>query len=416
MKTELISVGTELLLGQIVNTNATFLSKELAELGFEVYFQTVVGDNPKRLEEVLQLADERSELIILCGGLGPTDDDLTKDAVANHVQEKLILYQPAVEKMTEYVKRSGRELTENNLRQALTIENGEVIENPNGLAVGYFYKKGTQHYILLAGPPWELEPMFHQCVKPILARISPSNGKLTSRVLRFFGIGESQLVTKLADIIEEQSNPTLAPYAKLNEVTLRLTAQTFQEDPEVLLDEMEATILQRVGEFFYGYGDDNSLEEETVKLLKTHKVTVTSAESLTAGLFQSTLGNVAGVSAVFPGGMVTYSSEIKNQLLGVSTETIEKYGVVSKECAAEMAVRVKEKFQTDYALSFTGVAGPESLEGQEVGTVWIGLADPTGNCQTFHYTFARERQTIRQMAVKNGLNILRKQVSKDFSK
>ncbi|KAF1295202.1 competence/damage-inducible protein A [Enterococcus sp. JM4C] len=411
MKAEIIAVGTELLLGQVVNTNATFISEQLAGLGLDVYYQTVVGDNRARIEELLVLADTRSDLVVLCGGLGPTEDDLTKEVVAAHVGKPLVQDPQGYAVLLEFFKKSNRAMTENNLQQALTIEGSITLQNPNGLAVGSLYQGDKSTYLLLPGPPSELKPMFRQCAIPELAKVFPADEKLYSTVLRFYGIGESQLVTDLAELIETQTNPTIAPYAKENEVTLRITVKTADEaEAERLLKVTEEKIMARVGEFFYGYGDDNSLAAVVVDLLRQADQTVTAAESLTAGLFQSTLGGIPGVSEVFPGGMVTYSPQSKVAVLGVKEETIAKHGVVSEACAKEMAQAVLELEQTDFAVSFTGVAGPDALEGQAAGTVWIGLAKKDGTVEANCYQFNRNRAYVQKSAVMKGLDLIRRAI------
>lgn len=413
MRAEIIAVGTELLLGQVVNTNATFLSRQLTELGFEIYYQTVVGDNPKRLEETIVLADQRSDLVVLCGGLGPTDDDLTKDIVAQHVGRALVQDEIGYRNLVGFFESSRREMSANNLRQVLTIEGGIALQNPTGLALGCLYEGEQTSYLLLPGPPSELKPMFRQNAAPALAEIFPAKTHLYSRVLRFYGIGESAIVTELADMIEGQTNPTLAPYAKPNEVTLRITAKAENgEDGSQLVDEMEQKILARVGEYFYGYDDDNSLEQVVVALLKEKQKTVTAAESLTAGQFQSTLGSIAGVSEVFKGGFVTYSTETKVKFLGIDEAELAKHGVVSAFCATAMAEQALKLADSDFAVSFTGVAGPDSLEGQPAGTVWIALAQkgqPT-NVQEYHFT--RDRSYVRHSAVMKGLDLIRRALLK----
>lgn len=258
MKAEIIAVGTELLLGQVVNSNATFLSEELAGLGFEVYYHTVVGDNPERLETVLDLADSRSELVVLCGGLGPTEDDLTKQVVAKHVGKELIRDEAGYQKLQAFFAKREQPMTENNLLQALIIDGGQALANRTGLAVGIFYQAPSVNYLLLPGPPNELKPMVYEQAVPLLKKQFIQEEQLISRVLRFYGIGESRLVTELKELIEEQTNPTVAPYAKPNEVTLRLTVKCKTEAiGQQQLDELEQVIMNRVGEFFYGYGETN---------------------------------------------------------------------------------------------------------------------------------------------------------------
>lgn len=408
MKAEIIAVGTEILLGQIVNTNATFLSEELASLGIDVYYQSVVGDNRDRLESLVELAEQRSDLIILCGGLGPTEDDLTKQVVASHVGQTLVRDESGYQNLLAFFKQRERPMTTNNLRQTLVFKEGEALQNKTGLAVGIFYTAPTKtSYLLLPGPPNELVPMFLNEAIPLLKQHFPQENFFISRVLRFFGIGESQLATDLADLIEGQTNPTIAPYAKTNEVTLRLTVQTNDEKTgQLQLDQVENQIMARVGAYFYGYGDENSLAQVVVDKLKQQKKTVTAAESLTAGAFQAMLGEIAGVSEVFPGGFVTYSPQTKAQFLGINREFLEEHGTVSQACVEKMAQQARKLAATDYALAFSGVAGPDPLENQPAGTVWIALASARGvKSQCYHFT--RGRNAIRQQAVMTGLNLLR---------
>lgn len=414
MKAEIIAVGTELLLGQIVNTNATFLSEELADLGIEVYYHTVVGDNLQRLLDVLNEAEQRSDLIVLCGGLGPTEDDLTKDGVALHIQRELVQDPDGMAKLQEFFRFSQRKMTPNNLQQALIIEGGISIPNPTGLAVGTLVTERDTSYLLLPGPPSELKPMVFQYVRPLLQEMFPTKEQLISRVLRFYGIGESQLVTDLKELIDRQTNPTLAPYAKPNEVTLRLTAKTSSKaEGEAMLQQLEEQILAIVGEFFYGYGDENSLEETTVKLLAKHRKTLAAAESLTAGLFQSMIGNISGASKVLKGGFVTYSAEMKTALLDVSEELIREHGTVSEACAIAMADSTLRLTGADYAVSFTGAAGPDELEGHPPGTVWIGLAEKGQPTIAKLYHFNRDRQYVRYSAAMKGLDLIRRAVLKE---
>lgn len=269
MKAEIIAVGTELLLGQIVNSNAAFLSQELAVLGINVYHHVVVGDNPERLDQVLTEAEKRSDLIILSGGLGPTKDDMTKQTIAAHLNRSLITDAATLKTIVEYHEKTKRPMPENNKLQAVVIEGSTVLKNPTGLAAGMFIKENGKMYVLLPGPPSELKPMFLQEARPLLLANSDKPELLVSRVLRFFGIGESKLVTILDDLIENQKNPTIAPYAGVHEVTLRLTANGGSEKAcNELLDRLEATIQERVGTYFYGYGDETTLVEVVVDLLK----------------------------------------------------------------------------------------------------------------------------------------------------
>lgn len=409
MNAEIIAIGTELLMGQVVNTNASFLSRELSLLGIDVYHQVVVGDNPKRLLEVIQVAEKRSDLVILSGGLGPTKDDITKQVLANHLTGQLILDENTMKKIIAFHENRKRTMTENNRLQAMVIEGSTILKNETGLAAGMFLKQNNKGYILLPGPPSELEPMFINEVRPLLMSERKEETHLVSRVLRFFNIGESQLAAELDDLIENQQNPTLATYAGKHEVTLRLTANgSTAATCSVLLDNMEATIQKRLGSYFYGYGEDTRLVNVVADLLKEQKVTLTAAESLTGGAFQSCMTSVAGASEYFKGGIVTYSNDSKLSVLGVSKKTIENFGVVSAECAIDMAKNAQKMFGTDIALSFTGVAGPNTLENKKVGTVWIGVAVKGKIAFSKEYHFGKGRDNNREKSIMSGLDLIRR--------
>lgn len=410
MNAEIVAVGTELLLGQIANTNGAYLAQKLAEIGIDVYYQTVVGDNPERLEAVLTQAEQRADIVMTIGGLGPTEDDLTKQIVANHLNETLVEDQNAREKIDQYYQVSGRSMTKNNLKQALKINHAISLTNHNGFAVGDLYlSQRGQSYVLLPGPPSECLMMIDRELMPALKKQLDQNRVVSSRVLRFVGIGESQLVTDLADLIDNQTNPTIAPYAKVAEVTLRVTATASdQETAQRLIESTVAQILAREKDYFYGYGDDTSLAETVVKKLIDQNLTVTAAESLTAGEFQSTIGSVPGVSAVFPGGFVTYANEAKHQLLAIPESIIEEQGVVSEATAIWMAQQAKKILNTDIAVSFTGVAGPDSLENQPAGTVWIGIAYRNHKPMAKLFHFTNGRQQIRTRSVFTGLDMIRR--------
>lgn len=411
MQAEIIAVGTEILLGQIVDTNSALVARMLATLDIDTYYQTVVGDNHDRLLATLKHASTRADLIITIGGLGPTPDDLTKQTVAEFVQQDLEYDQLALDKILDYHHRTGRPMSENNRLQALYIHGGTVLKNEAGFAVGCFYKNSDgPDVMLLPGPPWELEPMLLKYALPELANNYQQSGILLSRVLRFYGIGESRLVTQLADLIEKQTNPTLAPYAKAHEVTLRITAQANSKGNAIkLIDEVEQEILAEVGDYFYGYDDDNSLAQCVGELLMGAGLTITAAESITAGLFQSTLASVAGISQVFKGGVVTYAPDLKTQLLGVDPEAIAREGVVSEVVAMQMAQGAKQMTDADIAISFTGVASGE-LEGHPAGTVWIGIAYLNQPVQAYLYHFGTERQLNRERAVMAGLDLVRRTI------
>ncbi|GAF41065.1 competence damage-inducible protein A [Agrilactobacillus composti DSM 18527 = JCM 14202] len=403
VKAEIIAVGTELLLGQISNTNGQFLARTLADIGIDTYYQTVVGDNQKRLESVLKLAQTRSDLIITIGGLGPTEDDLTKQTVAKHLGKQLVPDKKALARLQGFYTQSQRPLTPNNQIQAYYVADATVLDNDHGLAVGSASTVDGVSYILLPGPPSEFKPMVTHKLRPLLIAMTHHDEFLLSRVLRFYGIGESLLATELDDLIVSQTNPTLATYAKDHEVTLRLTAKAPQKAEAVkLLNDLEAKVQARVGDYFYGYGDDNSLQKVVVNALIAQKTTLTAAESLTGGLFQSMIAEVPGASEVFAGGFVTYAMAQKAKMLAIPLKDLEKNGVVSQQTAAAMALQSKQRLGADIGIGFTGVAGPDKLEDQQAGTVYIGLAfkDQPVDVKLFH--FPRQRNDVRTNAAMAG--------------
>lgn len=412
MHAEVISVGTEILLGQITDTNSTFISQRLAELGIDVYFKTVVGDNEKRLLQALEIASGRSDMVILSGGLGPTKDDLTKQTVAKFLNCGLLTDKNALEYIEEYYRQNNRKMTDNNLLQAKYLEGSVSLPNESGMAVGSYYQnQNGPDFILLPGPPSEMRPMFDKEAMPRLKKNYAKEHLLFSRVLRFYGIGESQLVTELDDLINGQTNPTIAPYAKVGEVTLRLTAQAdSKESAKEILDEMEQVISKRVGQYLYGYGDDNSLPKVVVEKLKQRGLTVSASESLTGGSFQKAVTDIAGSSQIFPGGFVTYSASAKENLLDIPKEIIIENGVVSEATAKWMAERTRIKMDTDFGVSFTGVAGPDTLEGNPAGTVWIGISQRGRQTAAFEYHFYGDRDAVRVRSVLAGFNLINKKL------
>ena len=412
MHAEIIAVGTEILLGQIVDTNTRLVGQVLADLGIDVYYQTVVGDNEVRMRAAIDLAAKRSDLVILTGGLGPTKDDLTKQVVAAYLGKQLVEDEAAMLKIKRHFEISQRKMTANNRLQALYIEGSKPLANETGLAVGDFYQaEQGPDFMLLPGPPSELRPMLFKVALPLLKQAYRQDQFLSSRVLRFFGIGESQLASQLDDLIENQTNPTIAPYAKDNEVTLRLTASAKDEqEAQHLLDGLESKIAKRCGQYLYGYGDDNSLAQVVMtKLIEKH-LTITAAESLTGGQLQAALTSIPGASQAFMGGFVTYANYAKEKLLAIPAEVIDKHGSVSEQTAILMAEQAKQKLGADVGVSLTGVAGPDSLEGQPVGTVWIGIAyrNKAGYAQKFH--FPRQRKYVQARAVLTALDLVRKEL------
>lgn len=406
MNAEIIAVGSELLLGQITNTNARFLSQRLANIGVNVFYHTVVGDNPERLKHALEIAETRAELIIFTGGLGPTKDDLTKETIAAHLGKTLIYDEDAMQSIELFFQRINREMTENNRKQALVLEGATVLPNDHGMAPGMLLVDEKRMYMLLPGPPKELEPMFVAYGEKAILSQFQTQEKIVSRVLRFFGIGESMLETEIEDLIDAQENPTIAPLAGDGEVTLRLTAKEKTEDAALrLIEDIENKILERVGQYFYGY-DSTSLMNELFSKLQEENLTMACAESLTGGLFQQEITSIPGAGDVFKGGVVCYATEVKNSVLKVKKETTEIEGAVSSACAKELAENVRDIIQADIGLSFTGVAGPSEQEGKPVGMVFIGVAIKGQPTYVEELQLAGTRESIRLRSVKYGCYIL----------
>ncbi|HGD6521333.1 TPA: competence/damage-inducible protein A [Streptococcus agalactiae] len=418
MRAEIIAVGTEILTGQIVNTNAQFLSEKMAELGIDIYFQTAVGDNEERLLSLLDIASQRSQLVILCGGLGPTEDDLTKQTLAKFLGKSLTVDLLASRKLDRFFSsRPQFARTPNNERQAQLVEGSIPLQNLTGLAVGGIVTSKGVQYMVLPGPPSELKPMVMEQVVPILS----NNGtKLYSRVLIFFGIGESQLVTILEDIIKNQTDPTIAPYAKVGEVTLRLSTKAEnQDEADFKLDSLEKEILalktldnRKLKDLLYGYGDNNSMARTVLELLKVQNKTITAAESLTAGLFQSQLAEFSGASQVFNGGFTTYSMEAKSQLLGIPKKKLQEYGVVSHFTAEAMAQQARQLLKADFGIGLTGVAGPDELEGYPAGTVFIGIATPEGVSSIKVSIGGKSRSDVRHISTLHAFDLVRRALLK----
>lgn len=400
MNAEILAVGSELLLGQITNTNAKFISNQLSELGINVYYHTVVGDNAKRLDEAITIAESRADLIIFSGGLGPTKDDLTKETIARHLGISLEFDDVALTYIEQFFAKRGRPMTENNRKQALVLAGCDVLANHHGMAPGMILTKGGRTYILLPGPPKELEPMFQFEAKPKLGALLNAGGVIVSHVMRFYGIGEAELEVRVQAILDTQTNPTVAPLASDGEVTLRVTAkaETVQEAQQLIATKV-AEIQALVGEYQYGV-DDDSLASKTVEMLLDNQLTISAAESLTAGLFQSELAEIPGVGNALTGGVVTYTEEAKISQLGIPKQLLDSYGIVSSECAAAMASAVKQKFGTNIGIGLTGAAGPTAHDHQPVGTVWIGIAIDDEEPITYLLHLSGMRNTNRLRAVK----------------
>ncbi len=419
MTVELISVGTEILLGYIVNTNANYLSVKCAELGFSLYYQVTVGDNPGRLSEALRTALSRSDLVLLTGGLGPTQDDLTKETTAKVLGRKLVMDEHSRERILDYFQKlqlhaNGvraaeglARITENNWKQALKIENSIVVDNENGTAPGYIVEEGEKRILLLPGPPVEMIPMFEQGMLPYLRRLQKRC--YVSKMVKVCGIGESRAETMLLDLIEGQSNPTIAPYAKSGEVHFRITASAEQKEEALnMLQPLLAKLYERFGDNIYTDEEEISLEEVVVRQLAEYGMTLVTAESCTGGLLTGRLVNVPGASEVLQEGLITYSNEAKCKYLGVSQDTLKQWGAVSEQTAREMAEGAARNSGCDAAIAVTGIAGPGGgTEEKPVGLVYLAC-HVKGRTTVRECRFRGNRQKIREQSVIYALDQLRR--------
>lgn len=403
---EIIAVGTELLLGQIANTNAKWLSEQLASIGVNTYYHTVVGDNLDRLVNVFETAKDRSNVIIIMGGLGPTGDDLTREGFQKLSNLPIVEDKRTMNRILQVYKKQGTTMTTNNRRQARVFQGAQVINNELGMAPGMIVTFAEKKWIFLPGVPREMKQMVNQSVIPYLQTLNGDETIIQSKILRLIGIGESVLENKLADLIEQQTNPTIALLAQNDGNIIRLTAKgTSREEVATLLNKYEPLITNRVGHYIYGYGQE-TIEEHVLHLLKQKNARISAAESLTGGLFTERLIAVPGASAVIPGSIVSYAPHIKQKMLNVSKATLANDGVVSEQCAYEMAKNVAHSFDTKYGISFTGVAGPEPVENKPVGTVYISIYDQSGNYIVEKVSLSGERQAIRHRAVLKGYELL----------
>ena len=374
---EILSIGTELLLGNIVNADAQMLSQGLSELGLNVYYHTVVGDNPARARDAVAIAKQRADIIITTGGLGPTCDDLTKNVLAEAFGKKLFFHEESARRIRSHFERIGRPFTENNLQQAMLPEGCEVLSNDWGTAPGCAFEADGTHVIMLPGPPSECTPMFRYRAVPYLLKLS--EGVIASHTLKFFGIGESQVESRLRDRMNAMTNPTMAPYAKEGECELRITAKAAaDEQAQALLRPAVEEMKALFGDLVYGV-DVTCLEQTVFGLLREKGMTIGCAESCTGGLIAKRLTDLSGVSSVFKGGIVSYTNEIKHKLLNVPQALLDEHGAVSAPVAAAMAEGARAALNCDIALSSTGVAGPDRDDrGNEVGTMFVAIATPEG--------------------------------------
>ncbi len=411
---ELISVGTELLLGNIVNTNAQFLAEKCALLGLSLYHQVTVGDNRGRLSEAIRTAIKRSDIVILIGGLGPTEDDLTKEVCAEVMGFPLVEDPHTRARLVEFFKNSiYKTISDNNWKQALVPDGAKVLDNDNGTAPGLILEKYGKSAILLPGPPNELIPLFMEQVYPYLQRLRPE--MICSQMVKICGIGESQVEDKLLDLIDKQTNPTIATYAKTGEVHLRVTAKAGSaEEADKLIKPVVKEIRKRFGDSVYSTKEDETLEMAVVKLLKKLELTVTTAESCTGGMLAARLVNVPGVSDVFREGFITYANKAKRKILDVSKGTLKKYGAVSEQTANEMATGGVFATDADVCIAITGLAGPDGgTEEKPVGLVYIAcyLKD---RVRVEKYQFKGDRNKIREQSVVKALDLLRRSILDNY--
>ncbi len=405
MNCELISVGTEILLGDILNTNVQYLSKALASLGIGVTHHSTVGDNTQRLLDTLDTAFKRCDTVILTGGLGPTPDDLTKETCAEYFGKKLYIDESILEEIESYFRLKNITMPESNKKQALVPEDSIILENHNGTAPGFIMKNQGRTIIILPGPPKEMVPMYRESVEPYLRQFT--NEVILSKNIRTFGIGESAMSEKVADLLEG-NNPTVAPYAKSGEALLRVTAKAKNEaEAENLVAPVIDEIKNRLGDYIYGI-DCESIEETVAMLLKEKGRTVAFAESCTGGLCAKRLTDISGASEIFHCGVVSYSNEIKHKVLGVKNETLQKYTAVSEQTAKEMAEGIRLLAGANYGVSITGYAGPGNEK--EVGTIYIGVSSEKETRVMELLTGHRGdscREYNRHVAASNAFNQLR---------
>lgn len=405
---EILCIGTELLMGNTVNTNATYIAKGLAQNGINVYHQAVVGDNPQRLKESLDLAFSRSDIVITTGGLGPTYDDLSKETIAAWFGKELVLHEESLRHIEDFFRRLGREMTANNRKQAMMPQDCTVFPNPNGTAPGCAIEKDGKVAFMLPGPPREMRPMFDNYVIPYLQK--DSDTVLVSKMIHFFGIGESMLEHKLHDIMVESSNPTLAPYAKEGEVQLRVTARVhLDEDAEAILQPMMDKVSEIAGEFIYGI-DIGDLQTAAVTRLKEKGLHVATAESCTGGYVSKRLVDVDGVSEVFDCGVCSYSNDIKEKVLGVSHDTLVAYGAVSEQTAREMAAGIRKLSGAEIGVATTGIAGPGGGSPEKpVGLVYVAVdSDKYSEVLKLQIPSRSDdaREYIRYIASSNALHLI----------
>lgn len=414
MKAEIIAVGTELLLGQIVNTNAQYLSQQCASLGVDVYFQTVVGDNEERLRHALDVAKERAQLIICTGGLGPTRDDLTKDVLADYLGRKLTMHDPSLTRINELFASRGIPMAESNARQALMLEGSHPLDNDAGLAVGVALEHDGTYYMLLPGPPREMKTMFETYGKQWISGFSSGMDPLYSKMLKFAGIGESAVEKELLDLIEAQSDPTIAPYAKEGEVSIRLTTRAKSPEEAISrISPLEEEIRERLAPYLYA-DEDKPIEEIISHHLIDHGKTLATAESCTGGLISDLLTCVPESSKMFKGGVVCYTNIVKHRVLQVPLELLEGEGApgaVSSAAAEALARNTLDVLDSDFSIAVTGVAGPGTMEGKPVGLVYIGIGERGKPVEIIEGNYSGNRDQIKHKVAKTAFYHLWKRLN-----
>ncbi|MGM9891926.1 competence/damage-inducible protein A [Limosilactobacillus sp.] len=409
MNAEIISVGTELVLGQVTNTNAPLLAQKLATLDIEAPYQVTVMDDAQQIGAAIKTAQQRAELIFVCGGLGPTTDDVTITSTATALGVPLATDEQHWAWIKETFKQRQIEMPTENIQQARYLGGGVALANPVGLALGSWYDHAGQVVVVLPGPPAEFKAMVNQSLMPRLQARYGQGRQIVSRTLNFLGRPESQLMDEIEEATKQFSSMTVTSYVQPSQIQVRINVYDLPQPAATkLLDQVTAAILAVERPFYFGTGDQCSLAQVVVEQLTKQQQTITGAESLTGGLFQSTLCSVPGASNVFAGGFVTYAARAKEQLIGVDQSIIDQYGVVSSQTAAQMAEKSREKLDADFGVSFTGVAGPDALEGQPAGTVWLGLAQRNQPVQTkeLHLAAYIGRQAIRNLSVQYGLQMV----------
>ena len=414
MKAEIIAVGTELLMGEILNSNSRDIARELYNLGIDVYHQSVVGDNLNRVSKELETAFERADLVITTGGLGPTRDDLTKEAAAHFLKREMILDEESIRHLEDFFGSRGLPLNEGNKRQAYFPEGAKIIPNENGTAPACIIEFDEKVLVILPGPPREVIPLMEKYIIPYLEK---RTGKVfISDIINISGIGEGHMEEKIMDIIEAQENPTVAPYAKEHGLTLRVTASaSTEQEARLLLEPVVKKICDRLGMDVYAIGD-TTLEAVVASLLIEQNLSISVAESCSGGLLAGRLINYPGISKVFKEGFITYSNESKINTLGVDYKILSKYGAVSEEVAKQMAKGAADRAKSDVALSITGIAGPDGgTDEKPVGLVYIGLY-LLGEVKVMKMDSWGSRDNVRRRAVSQALDMLRRELQMRASK